>query len=79
MEAEATELGSPPLGAALPLPRRLPLRAVWFLDSRVSGCFSFDTLSHSSVGPGLQPCDSWASETRSTLSCKQKEQQLATS
>jgi len=36
----------PSPGAALPLPRRLPLRVVRFLGSHVSGCPSIGTLSH---------------------------------
>lgn len=44
--SSSAELRLPPLGAAKPPLRRLPLRAVWFLSSRVSGCPSLGTLSH---------------------------------
>lgn len=39
-------LRCPPLEGAMPLLRRLPLRAEWFLSCHVSGCLSLGTLSH---------------------------------
>lgn len=36
--------GCPPLGAAMPLLRMLPLRARWFLGSCISGCLFTGTL-----------------------------------
>jgi len=42
----SAQLGYLPLGATIPLLRRLPLRAVWLLGSCVSGPPSRQTLSH---------------------------------